>query len=163
MNISTADIYDKYPNEVAICELAFFNYGARESFFGPCRTVKVFEDHVPVRDLLSEKGEGRVLIVDGEGSRRIGIVGDKMAAKAVDNGWAGVIVNGVIRDAADIRSLSLGVKALGTTARRAWANTQGVRDVPVIFGDVCFESGNWVYADADAVLVSRKELAIGSR
>jgi regulator of ribonuclease activity A len=123
----------------------------------------VFEDHVPVRELLSEKGEGQVLVVDGDGSLRIGIVGDKMAAKAVANGWVGLIVFGAIRDSADISQLALGVMALGTTARRAWTDTRGARDVPVTIGGACFESGNWVYADRDAVLVSPKELTVGSR
>ena len=158
MEISTADIYDKYPQDVDVCDVPFRNYGRRDCFFGRCRTLKIFEDHVPVREALSQSGEGCVLVVDGGGSMRIGIVGDKMSAMAVKNGWTGVIVFGAIRDSAGINRLDLAVKALGTTARRAWDKAEGQIGVPLEIGSTRFEAGNWIYADADSILVSKTEL-----
>jgi regulator of ribonuclease activity A len=162
IEISTADIYDAYPKDVEICDVPFRNFGGRQSFVGPCSTLKVFEDHTPVRDALSKPGNGRVLVVDGGGSLRVGIVGDGMSAIAIRNGWVGIIVAGAIRDSKGINALDLAVKALGTTARRGWDKTEATASIPVKIGSVVFEPGNWVYADADCILVAKNRLRLES-
>jgi regulator of ribonuclease activity A len=157
-SIVTADLYDAHHARVRVCDVQFRSYGMRRSFFGPCVTLKVFEDHIPVLETLRTPGDGRVLVVDAGGSLRIGVMGDRVATVGVENGWAGAVIFGAVRDSAGIDGLDFGVKALGATARRTWIHTQGHRDVPVEFGAARFETGNWVYADPDAVLISDARL-----
>jgi regulator of ribonuclease activity A len=156
--IVTADLYDVHHAKLAVCELQFRSFGANMSFFGPCATLATFEDHTPVLNALQQPGNGRVLVVDGQGSTRIGLMGDRLAGFGASNGWAGVILNGVIRDSLGMENLDLGVKALGTTARRGWSAYAAAHDVPVTLGGATFNPGDWVYADVDCVIVSRTEL-----
>ena len=153
MAIRTADLCDA--NEDAdVLLLRLESYGARADFAGPISTVKVHEDNVLVKAALAEPGRGRVLVVDGGGSMRCALVGDNLAAMARDNGWAGVVVYGCIRDAAQIAEMNVGVLALGTHPRKSVKHGRGDRDVEVSFGSVTFRPGAHLYADADGVIVS---------
>lgn len=158
--ISTADLYDLHHDRLRVCETRFRGFGRRESFFGRCETVATFEDHTPVLRALEQAGNGRVLVVDGQGSLRVGLMGDRLAGIGARNGWRGVVVNGVIRDSAGIDALDLGVKALGTTARRGWAPGPSSPATPVSFGGVTIAPGDWVYADRDCVIVAAAELPL---
>ncbi len=158
MSFSTADLHDAQPDEVSVCETQFRSFGRHRNFCGRCRTVKTFEDHRLIKSVFTEPGEGQILVVDGGGSLRIGLMGDLMASLAIKNGWAGAVLFGVIRDSAAIDGMDFGVKAIGTTARRGAAEMAGLVDVPVSFGGVTFTPGDWVYADSDAVLVSARKL-----
>lgn len=158
--IVTADIYDRHHREVQVCELQFRSFGSHPTFFGPCSSVATYEDHTPVLKALESKGNGRVLVVDGQGSLRIGVMGDRLAEIGMNNGWVGVVINGAIRDSVGIGKLAMGVKALGVTARRGWVPGKAERDVPVHFGAATFSPGDWVYADQDCVLVSRQRLIL---
>ena len=161
-DIVTADIYDQHHAHLEVCELQFRSFGQRRSFFGPCSTLATFEDHTPVLQALQEPGRGRVLVVDGQGSLRAGLMGDRLAEIGARNGWAALVINGAIRDSAGIDALAIGVKALGTTARRGWAPGKFERDVPLLLGTAKFSPGDWVYADLDCVLVSPRELDLSS-
>lgn len=156
--ISTADLYDAHPELVRVCETQFRSYGGLTSFCGPCETLATFEDHAPVLQALETPGLGRILVVDGQGSLRIGLMGDRLAGIAVQNGWCGVILNGAIRDSSGINATALGVKALGVTARKGWQARSGTPGLPVHFGSVTFFPGNWVYADVDCVVISSTKL-----
>ena len=158
MAIVTADIYDTYHAQLKVCELQFRSYGQHMSFYGECSTLTTYEDHTPVLKALSEPGRGRILIVDGGGSLRIGVMGDRLAAVGAENGWAGLVINGAIRDSLGINALPLGVKALGTTARRGWTPGPSQRDASVAFGSARFNPGDWIYADEDCVLASASPL-----
>lgn len=161
--LCTADLYDAHPDQVQVCDLAFRSFGQVASFFGPCATVTTFEDHTPVLRMLETEGAGRVLVVDGQGSLRVGLMGDRLAAIAVQNGWRGVVINGVIRDSAGIAALGIGVKALGTTARRGWSAAATTSGTAVRFGTVTFTPGDWVYADVDCVVAGPQlDLAPGN-
>ncbi|GAA4334310.1 ribonuclease E activity regulator RraA [Pigmentiphaga soli] len=153
MRVSTSDIFDADPDRVLVCETQFRSFGRLREFAGPCATVAVREDHREIRKLLETPGEGRVLVVDGGGSPRVGLMGDVMAAMAVRNGWAGAIVFGAIRDSSAIDAMEFGVKAVATTARRAQTAASALHDQPVEFGGVRFHPGDWVCADSDAVVV----------
>lgn len=111
-----------------------------------------------VRSTLSEPGAGRVLVVDGGGSLRRALFGDNIAALAVKNGWAGVIIYGAIRDSEQIDEMPLGVKALGTNPIKSSKMFPGEKDVKVSFAGVTFIPGQYVYADQDGVVVSEKPL-----
>jgi regulator of ribonuclease activity A len=98
------------------------------------------------------------LVVDDGSSRRCALLGDRLAAMAVESGWAGVVVNGCIRDSAVIAHIDLGVLALGTQPRKSEKHGAGRRDVPVIFSGVTFRPGAYLYADPDGVLISDRPL-----
>lgn len=131
----------------------FRDFGGQTTFFGPIATVKVHEDNALVRQALEEPGRGRVLVVDGGGSLRCALVGDRLAALALDNGWTGIIVNGCIRDSAAIAEIAVGVKALATHPQKSIKRGEGVRDLAVTFAGVTFTPGQVVYADADGVVI----------
>jgi len=153
---TTADIHDADPAKASVCETQFRTFGRIVTFGGPCTTVKIYEDHRQLKELVATPGAGRVLVIDGGASPRVGLMGDGMAETAMRNGWAGAVIFGAIRDSVAIDELEFGVKALFTTSRRACALVQSQRDIPVTFGNVTFQPGDWVYADTDSVLV-RKE------
>ena len=155
--IVTADLYDALHEHLQVCELAFQSFGGREAFCGPCTTLTTFEDHAPVLEALQQPGNGKVLVVDGGGSLRVGILGDRLAAIGSQNGWAGVIVVGAIRDSRGIDALDIGVKALGATARRTWNLGKGRSNAALEFGSVKVLPDCWAYADRDCVLFSKSE------
>ena len=155
MMTATADLYDERGDELDSLGVQFLDLGGRTSFAGPIRTVRCHRDNALVKRVLATPGGGAVLVVDGGGSLESALVGDLIAASAVENGWAGIIVNGVIRDRVAIASLDLGVKALGSNPRKSAKDGRGEVDVPVTIGGVVFTPGRHVWADADGVLVER--------
>ena len=159
--MKTADLSDQYP-EVQHCEPIFQSFGAHSKFHGPIRTVKCFEDNTFIRQTLSQKSDGGILVVDAGGSKRCAMLGDILAQMAVDNGWMGGIFFGLIRDSAEINEMPFGVKALGTIPIRSIKEDQGKVDVPVRFAGAVFTPGDWVYADEDGVIVSKNQLTLTS-
>lgn len=149
---ATADVSDE-TEAAAVADPIFTRYGARERYAGPITTLKIFEDNKLVRTVLSEDGEGRVLVVDGGGSTRCALVGDNLAQLASDNGWAGIVVFGCIRDSLEIAAIDIGVHALGTHPKKTVKRGEGQRDLEVTFAGVTFSPGHHLYADSDGVVV----------
>jgi len=152
---STADLYDEHGDTLQSLALQLRDFGARTAFEGPIRTVRCFQDNQLVKELLATPGDGSVLVIDGSGSLGTALMGDMIAASAVANGWAGVVIHGAIRDSAAIGGLPLGVKALGTNPRKSSKTGSGEIDGMLRFGDVAFRPGARLYADEDGVLVER--------
>lgn len=155
--IKTADLCDAHPT-VQIVDPIFASFGRRRCFSGPMETVKVYEDNVLVRQRLETAGEGKVLVVDGGGSRRCALMGDKLAGFAVANGWAGVVIWGYIRDSAEIEAMDIGVRALGTMPRKSRKGGVGEVGVPLQFAGVRFTPGEYLYADEDGIILSERLL-----
>ncbi|KAL7540874.1 hypothetical protein ACHAXR_010434 [Thalassiosira sp. AJA248-18] len=155
---SVADLCDNHissPQRLSVVEPNLFStYGALPKFHGQIETVRCFESNPMVRTVLSTPGNNRVLVVDGGGSHRVAILGDQIAKLAVDNSWAGVIVNGCIRDSAIINTMEIGIKARGTHPVKSIKTYPGERGVIVNFGGVEFNPGWWVYSDEDGIIVS---------
>ncbi|MGU3502684.1 ribonuclease E activity regulator RraA [Mycobacterium sp. C31M] len=150
---ATADLVDEIYPDVRSCDLQLRNFGARSVFAGPITTVRCFEDNALLKSILSTPGAGGVLVVDGDGSLHTALVGDIIAGLAADNGWAGVIVNGAVRDAATLATIDVGIKALGTNPRKGTKTGAGERDVEVSFGGVTFVPGEIAYSDEDGIVV----------
>lgn len=155
--ISTPDLSDAAPDARAI-ELPLHNYGKVRQFGGPVVTIKCHEDNALVKACVEEPGEGRVIVVDGGGSRRRSLLGDMLAEKAVANGWAGLVIDGVIRDVDEIGRMALGVQALGTCPVKTEKRGEGQRDISVTIGGVVIAPGDYVYADNNGVIVSNRPL-----
>ena len=151
--IATADISDELGSDVQVIEPAWLDYGAHIEFSGPAATVRCHDDNSKVREMLEAPGEGRVLVVNGGKSVHCALLGDMLAELAVENGWAGVIVNGCIRDSQAIGKLPLGVKARATHPRKSVKAGKGETQVTLAFGGVTIAPGDMIYADADGILV----------
>ncbi len=156
--MKTADLIDHHASELTLVHLPFRQFGTKPFFAAQIQTLKCFEDNTELRAQLETPGEGRALVVDGGASTRIAILGDMLADLAIQNGWAGLILNAAIRDSAEINQMETLVFALATSpvksAKRGW----GVIGESVSFGGVKFNPGDWVYGDADGVLHSKKRL-----
>jgi regulator of ribonuclease activity A len=150
---ATADLVDDIYPDVRSCDLQLQNYGATTMFAGPITTVRCFEDNALLKSVLSEPGGGGVLVVDGGGSLHTALVGDIIAGLAKDSGWAGLVVHGAVRDASTLRTIDIGIKALGTNPRKGTKTGEGDRDVAVTFGSVTFNPGEIAYCDDDGIVV----------
>jgi len=152
----TSDIYDAFEEEVASLDLQLQSLGQHRQFHGRIRTVQCLHDNGLVKAIANEPGEGQVLVVDGGGSLRSALMGGNIAKAFADNGWAGVIIHGAIRDRHEIAALPLGVKALGSNPRKSAKDGIGVRDITVTIGNVDFIPYATVYADEDGVIVDAR-------
>ncbi|MFI7032966.1 ribonuclease E activity regulator RraA [Microbispora rosea] len=160
MSFATADLYDAHGDALRSCVTQFRSYGSRARFSGQIATVRCLEDNALVKQVLATPGEGRVLVVDGGGSLRTALLGDMIATSAMENGWAGVVINGAVRDTAALAGFDLGIKALGANPRKSAKTGLGEIDVPVNFGDVTFAPGAWLYSDEDGILISDQRLGV---
>lgn len=155
MTYLTTDLCDAHENDVRVVEPMFTSFGGNASFHGKIATLRVFEDNSFVRKALESAGSGRVLVIDGGGSIRRALVGDQLASLGIKNGWAGIVVNGCIRDSRAIADMDIGVFAIDTHPMKTLKKNVGEADIVVSFGDVDFVPGEWIYADEDGVIVSK--------
>lgn len=160
-SINTADICDEFPERVSVCQPLFTSYGAVKRFSGPISTVRVHEDNVLVRRALEDVPAGTVLVVDGGGSMRCALLGDKLASIAASRGLAGIVVNGCVRDSRELASIGVGVLAVATHPLKSNKEGAGERDVPVEFGGVTWTPGHYLYADEDGVVLAAENLNPG--
>jgi regulator of ribonuclease activity A len=153
--IYTADVYDEHGEQFQSVATQFQSFGGTTHFHGPVRTLKCYEDNSLLKEMIATPGEGAVLVVDGAGSLACELLGGTMAKTALDNGWAGVIIHGAIRDREELAALPIGVKALGSNPRKSTKNGSGQSDVEITFGEATFRPGAAVYCDDDGILVER--------
>ena len=156
--LSTPDIADEFPEQVTAIELPLRNYGAISCFCGPVVTVKCHEDNSLVKALVGTPGVGRVIVVDGGGSLRRALVGGNLAAAAARNGWAGIVVDGCVRDVTELNAEAVGIRALALMPLPTERRGEGRRDVDVSIQGVPVRPGDWLYADADGIVVSAQPL-----
>ncbi len=160
MSFKTPDLCDQYSDthHLQIAEPLFRQFGKKSTFSGRVTTLKVFEDNVLIRQILEEKVEDRVLVIDGGGSHRCALLGGNLAKLACDNGWQGLIVYGCIRDSVEINALPIGVRALHTHPLKSHKRGTGDRDSLITFAGVNFRTGYYLYADEDGILVADEKL-----
>ena len=158
--MKTADLIDDHADKLRLCHLPFLRFGRRASFFGKVQTVKCFEDNVILKSELQKPGEGRVLVVDAGGSTRIAVLGDMIAEIMRSNDWGGIVINGAIRDSADIDKMDVGVRCLATSPVKSSKDGNGTVGVPIHIGGVEIKPGDFVYCDEDGVLVSELSLVM---
>ena len=151
--VATADLSDQLGDDVQVMVPPWLDYGGQRAFKGPAATVRCHDDNSKVREMLESPGEGRVLVVNGGASIQCALLGDMLGELAVRNGWAGVIVNGCVRDADALGQLPLGVKAKGTHPRKSVKAGVGDTQVTLAFSGVMIAPGDMIYADADGILV----------
>ena len=161
--IGTCDLCDQHKSDdtgaFRVLPPVFRHLGGRVRFAGLVATVKCFEDNTPVKQMVESPGHGRVLVVDGGGSLRRALLGGNLAAAAARNGWAGVVVDGCVRDAAELAATDLGVVALGLMPLPTERRAEGQKDVVVRIQGVWVRPGDWLCADEDGVVVADRPLA----
>lgn len=167
---STCDLCDanknKTPEQFRVLPPMFKDFGARRVFCGPVQTVKCFEDNTLVKAAVEAAGfaetpggrVGKVLVVDGAGSLRRALLGGNLGAAAARNGWAGVVIDGCVRDVAELAELDVGIRALASNPMPTERRNQGLQDLAVQIQGVWVHPGDWLYADADGIVVSATEL-----
>lgn len=158
----TCDVYDDLGEKACrVPEVDWKSYGAVKQFCGVAVTVKCLDDNSSVRDQLLFEGlsiggigDGKVLVVDGGGSKRCALLGDRLAAAAEAQRWAGIVVYGCVRDVDALSALDVGILAIGSIPKKSTRplNATGQVDVMVQIGSVWVNPGDLVYADNDGVV-----------
>ena len=160
MTYSVPDICDEFAQDVRVLEPLFSSFGGKQRFSGEIITIKCFEDNSLVRDAVRTEGRGRVIVVDGGGSMRRALLGDMLAAKAAENGWRGVVINGCVRDVEILETIDLGVKALNCHPVKTDKRGEGQLNVPVRFAGVSFKPGQFLYADKNGAVIVPADLGL---
>lgn len=147
-----------HTGQLSVLPPVFKSFGKNSQFAGPAKTLKVFEDNPLVRATLETQGEGRVLVIDAGGSLRCALVGGNLGDLAQKNGWAGIVIDGCVRDSLELNQCNIGVRALATHPRRSARHGDGYQDGNVTIAGVLVRPGDWIYADEDGVLVAQVAL-----
>jgi regulator of ribonuclease activity A len=155
---TTANLWDEHGDLLSCVAPIFRSFGNKIAFSGEITTLKLFEDNSFVRNQLESDGKGKVLVIDGGASLRCALIGDQLAALALQNNWNGVIVNGCIRDSHIIDAMNVSIRALNTSPIKSIKCDIGALDVPINFGGVTFISSHYIYVDMDGILVSKRNL-----
>lgn len=157
LSFATCDLCDALKNDTSgnfrVLPPLFKDFGGVLKFCGPVATVKCFEDNSLVKAAVDSAGLGRVLVVDGGGSLRRALLGGNLGAAAAKNGWAGVVINGCVRDVGELSQCQVGIRALAAMPMPTEKRQQGQADVPIQFQDVWVRPGDWLYADEDGMVV----------
>ena len=156
MSFSTPDLSDENPEVKALSPI-LKNLGGKKIFWGKIETLQCPDDNSYVKELLNSEGEGKVLVVDANGISSVALLGDMIAEAGVKNDWSGIVINGYVRDIDVLSKLDIGVQALGTMPVRSEKKNQGQVGIDVSFGGLTFSSGDYVYADNNGLLLSKKE------
>jgi len=160
MNFSTADLCDEHGKRLQVVSQPFYAYGGVNNFCGEMVTIRLDEDNRGLVELLrDEEGRGRVVVVDVD-QHFCAVVGDNLMGFAAKNGWAGLLINGYVRDTKITQTIEVGLLALGTCPRRSSKRSPSQRGIDLHFGNVTFREGEWLYADGDGTVLSNEALTI---
>lgn len=159
---ATCDLCDAHEDDTSgafrVLPPVFRDFGPVPRFAGPVHTLRCPEDNSRVREAVNQPGEGRVLVVDGGGSLRRALVGGNLASAAARNGWAGIVVDGAVRDLAELQTAGIGIRALALMPMRTAKRGEGQAGVAVQFQGVWVRPGDWLYADEDGIVVADRSL-----
>ncbi len=176
IRFATCDLCDAhkrdFPGSLRVLPPLFHDFGAIRTFCGPVETVKCFEDNSLVKAAVESQGwidgpgdgagvshrTAKVLVVDGGASLRYALLGGNLGKAAARNGWAGVVINGCVRDVAELAQHPLGIRALGRVPLPTEKRNEGQHNVPVQIQGVVVVPGDWLYADEDGIVVSSEPL-----
>lgn len=159
---STCDLCDAHEGDTSgafrVLPPVFRDFGAERPFGGPVHTLRAPEDNSRVREAVNTPGQGRVLVVDGGGSLRRALVGGNLAVAAAKNGWAAIVVDGCVRDVAELRAAGIPIRALALVPLRTEKRGEGQAGEAVQLQGVGVRPGDWLYADADGMVVADRAL-----
>lgn len=157
---ATCDLCDAHKNDISgdfrVLPPVFRSFGGVQKFSGPVVNVKCFEDNTLVKAAVDSPGAGRVLVVDGGGSLRRALLGGNLGAAAARNGWSGVVIDGCVRDLAELAQCQTGIRALAAMPMPTEKRQEGQRDVVVQIQGVSVRPGDWLFADEDGIVLMRE-------
>lgn len=157
MHFQTSDLCDKYQTKVQVLAPNFISYGGMRSVCGKIVTCKLQDDNAELIKLLKTDGQNRICVVD-VAAKFTAVVGDKLMGFAKENNWAGILVNGYVRDISNTKGIDVGLWALGTCPKKSSEPNNGECNVNINFGGVAFIPGDYLYADEDGIIISEEEL-----
>lgn len=160
MNDITPDICDHFSQQVTLLTLPLNSYGQRRVFHGEIVTVRCYHDNSKVKEVLAQDGRGKVLVVDGNGSIQKALLGDRIAQIAVDQGWQGIIINGAVRDVAQLAEMDIGIMALARNPFKTEKRDQGEINVTLTIQNQLIQPKDYLYADLNGVLITKQPLDI---
>ena len=158
--ISLPELSDQHSEQIQIGKLALQSFGSRHSIAGEIHTVSCTDDNSVVKEVLSREGKNKVLVIDASGITHASMIGDQIAESAVKNNWAGIVVNGCVRDVEELKNLPIGIFAKGVIPQKTSKKNHGFEDVLISFGSVVMTSGKWIYIDQNGWLVADNELEL---
>ena len=153
---NTADLCDEY--KLSVADPIFKSFGANTHCHGRIKTVEAIEDNSYVKKLLETNGDGYVMVIDGRGSNRCALVGDNLAAMAIENNWSGIIVNGCIRDSIEINKIPISIKALNLVPNKSEKKDIGKYGLDLSFAGITFRENEYIYSDPDGIVIAEKNL-----
>ncbi len=160
MKSYTADICDKYPNDVQVLKPHYKSYGGVAMCHGEITTIQLFEDNKALVELLRDnRGDGKICVIDVVGDY-CAVVGETLMGYAYHNGWAGIIINGYVRDTHQTAVIPVGLFALGTYPFKSQKKAEAKKDIKLSFGGVEFNPKEYVYADKDGIVVTKEDIIL---
>jgi len=159
-SVSTPDLFDANRDTVQVADQGFQQFGGITQFSGQAVTVACPMDNSMAVEAIKDEGKGKVLVIDAGNNPHYAFLGDIMADKAIKNNWAGIIVNGCVRDIEILRDMPLGVMALGVIPRSTVKAGRGERDLPVACNGLVVHPGDYLYADENGLLLSKRPISL---
>ncbi len=157
MDFFTADICDNAPSNVKVLPPIFNSYGKKQKFFGEIETVKLYEDNKALVELLRDtQGNGRVCVVDVEGNY-CAVVGENLMNFAAKNGWAGIVINGYVRDTLQTSQIDVGLFAIGTYPFKSQKKQAGEVGIDLNIHNIKVTKGEFLWADVDGVVITKNQ------
>jgi len=156
--ISLPDIADLHSDSIQVGKLKLVSYGQKSNISGEIYTVACADDNSIVKSVLLRDGQNKILVIDAVGIAHASMVGDQIAYAALKNNWAGIIVNGYIRDVEALRAIDIGIFAKGAVPQKTDKQDHGFEDIMISFGSTIMRSGNWLYVDENGWIVADREL-----
>ncbi|NQY94317.1 MAG: ribonuclease E activity regulator RraA [Campylobacteraceae bacterium] len=157
MEFYTADLCDEHKENVQVLENIFKSYGKTSKCFGEIVTLKLDEENGGLISLLKSEGKGRIAVVDVN-SKYYAVVGENLMKFAAQNNWAGIVINGYVRDIEQTSKIDVALYALGTCPRKSFKESIYEEDISLEFAGAKIKSGEYLYADLDGIITSRLQL-----
>lgn len=157
MKFYTADLCDKYPEHVHVLAPILKSYGGAKRIMGQIVTIKLSGSNKTLVELLKSEGSNQIVVVDVD-AKYTAVVGDNLMKFAYENNWAGIVINGYVRDTKNTKEIDVGLFALGTCPKKTMEVAEGSLHVEVSFGGISFNEGDYLYADRDGIIVSATPL-----
>ena len=154
------DLSDKYNELIQVGKTVLHSFGGTPNIRGEIYTVSCADDNSVVKEVLSRQGDNKILVIDASGVSHASMIGDQIAESAVRNNWAGIVVNGCVRDVEELKNLPIGIFAKGVVAQKTNKKNHGFEDVLIAFGSVVMTSGKWIYIDQNGWLVADNKLEL---
>ena len=114
-------------------------------------------DNLALHNAMLTAPKDSVIVADFGGYTKGGHFGEIMATGCMVRGINGLVIDGTIRDAADIVSIGFPVFAKGSCPNGTVKETVGILEIPVVVGGITVETGDLVVGDMDGVVVIKKE------